>query len=181
MAYPLDLRTWSTYDNLHAHRWSTYMYITNLTRMWADAQRDGRSAEYRWLPLFNVAKFSWRPVLEYRAVTLPRRETRWNLQVCPKLTNRSQPLVGRSSPYYVDVWRSYQCLTIFFPIVDSTHALATKIQPEKIVRWCQNGDFLRSVFSASRVQHISDMYSKFALRTHHVWMYGRHPISDRWD
>jgi len=22
---------------------------------------------------------------------------------------------------------------------------------------------------------------KFALRPHHVWKYGRHPISDRWD
>jgi len=29
------------------------------------------------------------------------------------------------------------------------------------------------------VQHISDMHSKFALRPHHVWKYGRHPISDR--
>jgi len=36
--------------------------------------------------------------------------------------------------------------------------------------------FLRPVFSASRVQHISDLHSKFALRTHHVWKYGRHPI-----
>jgi len=26
------------------------------TRMWADAQRDGRPAEYRWRPLFNAAK-----------------------------------------------------------------------------------------------------------------------------
>jgi len=40
---------------------------------------------------------------------------------------------------------------------------------------------LRPVFSASRVQHISDMHSKFELRPHHVWKYGRHPISDRWD
>ena len=35
--------------------------------------------------LFNAAKFGWRPLLECRAVTLPRRETRWNLQGCPKL------------------------------------------------------------------------------------------------
>jgi len=28
------------------------------TRMWANAQRDGRPAEYRWRPLFNAAKFS---------------------------------------------------------------------------------------------------------------------------
>jgi len=25
--------------------------------MWANAQRDGRSAEYMWRPLFNAAKF----------------------------------------------------------------------------------------------------------------------------
>jgi len=29
------------------------------------------------------------------------------------------------------------------------------------------------------VQHISDLHPKFALRPHHVWKYGRHPISDR--
>jgi len=61
----------------------------------------------------------------------------------------------------------------------SIHALVAKIQPDKIVRWCQNGDFLRPVFAASRVPHISDMHSKFALRPHHVWKYGRHPISGR--
>ena len=27
------------------------------TRMWANTQRDGRPAEYRWRPLFNAAKF----------------------------------------------------------------------------------------------------------------------------
>ena len=30
------------------------------------------------------------------------------------------------------------------------------------------GDFLRPVFAASRVQHIPDMHSKFALGPHHV-------------
>jgi len=43
--------------------------------MWANAQRDGRPAEYRWRPLFNAAKFGSRPLLECRAVTLPRRKT----------------------------------------------------------------------------------------------------------
>jgi len=31
--------------------------VTVITRMWANAQRDGRPAEYRWLSLFNAAKF----------------------------------------------------------------------------------------------------------------------------
>jgi len=29
------------------------------TRMWANAQPDGRPAEHRWRPLFNAAKFGW--------------------------------------------------------------------------------------------------------------------------
>jgi len=31
--------------------------IIIITRMWANAQRDGRPAECRWRPLFNAAKF----------------------------------------------------------------------------------------------------------------------------
>ena len=34
------------------------------TRMWANAQPDGRPAEHRWRPLFNAAKFGWRPLLD---------------------------------------------------------------------------------------------------------------------
>jgi len=75
-------------------------------------------AEYRWRPLFNAAKFGWRPMLECRAVT-PKCETRWNLQGCHKLPDRSQPLVGWSSPYCGNMWRRYCCLTSFFPIVDT--------------------------------------------------------------
>jgi len=78
--------------------------------MWANAQRDGRSAEHRWRPLFNAAKFSWRPLLDAR--------NQLKFAGVPKWSNRSQPLVGRSSPYYEDTWRTYWCLTIFFPIVD---------------------------------------------------------------
>jgi len=46
------------------------------TRMWANALCDGCPAEYRWHPFFNATKFGRRPLLECRAVTLPRRETR---------------------------------------------------------------------------------------------------------
>ena len=37
---------------------------TKQTRMWANAQPDGRPAEHRWRPLFNAAKFGWRPLLD---------------------------------------------------------------------------------------------------------------------
>jgi len=146
--------------------------------MWANAQRDGRPAKYRWRPLFNAAKFGLRPLLECRAVTLPRHESRWNLQGCPKLASGSQPLVGRSSPYYEDMWRRYRCLINFFAIVDT--CLSCEDTARQSCAMVPKWQFLRPVFPASRVQHISDMHSKFALRPHHVWKYGRHPISDRW-
>jgi len=91
----------------------------NWTRMWANAKRDGRPAEHRLRALFNTAKFGWCSLLDCCAVTLPRCKTRWNYLGCPKLPNLSQPLVGRSSPYCGDMWRTYCCLTRFFPIVDT--------------------------------------------------------------
>jgi len=53
------------------------------------------------------------PTTRCREITLPRRETRWNLQECLKLPDGSQPLVGRSSPYCGDTWRTYCCLKSF--------------------------------------------------------------------
>ena len=130
--------------------------------------------------LCSTPQFGWRPLLECCAVMLSRRESRWNLQGCPKLTKRSQPLVGRSSLYYEDMWRKYRCLTSFFSDCRYMPQLR-RYSPIKLSDGAKMAIFLRPVFSASRVQHISDMHSKFALRPHHVWKYGRHPISDRWD
>jgi len=42
--------------------------IMFITRMWANAQHDGRHDEHRWPPLFNAAKFGWRSLLDCRAV-----------------------------------------------------------------------------------------------------------------
>jgi len=150
--------------------------------MWANAKRDGLPAEYRWRPLFNATKFGWCPLLECRAVTLPRRETRWNLLGCPKLPDRSQPLMGRSSPYCEDMWRRYWCLN-FFPIVDTCLSFEDIARQScaMMPRWRFFGEFLRPAFPASRVQHISDLHLKFSLRPHHVWKYGRHPVCDGWD
>jgi len=150
--------------------------------MWANAQRYGRPAEYRRRPLFNPAKFGWRPILECRAVMLPRRETRWNLLGCPKLPDRSLPLVGRSSPYCGHMWKRYCCLTIFSDCRYVPHLQRYSRQNCAMVpRWRFFDDFLRPVFSASPVQHVSDLRLKFALRPRHVCKYGRHPICDGGD
>jgi len=62
----------------------------------------------------------------------------------------------------------------FFPIVDTCLSCEDTARQScaMVPKWR---------FSASRVQHIRDMHSKFALRPPRVWKYGRHPISNRWD
>jgi len=40
------------------------------------------------------------------------------------------------------------------------------------------GHFSGPAFPASHVQQISDLHSKFALRPHNAWKYGRHPMCD---
>jgi len=50
----------------------------------------------------------------------------------------------------------------------SIRTLVAKIWPDKVVQWCRDDDFLLPVFIASRLQHVSDLHSKFALGPHHV-------------
>ena len=134
--------TSTLFNTIHFLYINSYKSFTiTTTRMWANAQRDGHPTKYRWRPMFNAAKYGWHPLLDCHAVTLPRCETHWNLQACPKLLNRSQPLVGRSSPYYEDIRRRYCCLIHFY---DCRYMpLVVKIQPNKVVRWRQDGDFWR--------------------------------------
>jgi len=74
----------------------------NQLEMWANAQRDGRPAKYRWRPLFNAAV----RLTPTTRVPCSNAAKTWNLLTlpgCPKLTKQSQPLVGRSSPYCGDM------------------------------------------------------------------------------
>ena len=66
----------------------------------------------------------------------------------------------------------------FFPTVDTCLSCEdmTRQSCAMVPRWRFWRLFLHPVFSASRVQHVSDLHLKFALRPHHVWKYGRHPI-----
>jgi len=89
-------------------------------------------------------KFGWPVLSDIAAVTKPRRETCWNFPGCPKLANRSQPLVDRSSPYCKHIWRRYCHLTVSFRL--SIRTFFAKTQPDKIVRWCADGDFFAHNF-----------------------------------
>ena len=59
----------------------------------------------------------------------------------PQTPETISAVVGRSSLQYENMWMRYCCLTSFFRL--SIHALVAKIQLDKFVRWCRDGDFLR--------------------------------------
>jgi len=154
----------------------------NITRMWADAQRDGRPAEYRWRPLFNAAKFGWR---HHWSAVSNAAKTR-NLLKLAGVPQTPKPISAVSGPKFTILCRYLEeilLLNKFFPIVDACLSYEDiALQSCTMVRrWRFFGDFFASCFSTSRVQHVSDLHPKFPLRPHHMWKYGRHPISDRWD
>ena len=101
---------------------------------------------------------------------------------CPKLANRSQPLGSQSSSYCENMWWRHCCLTSF-----SDCWYVPKLRRYSPTKLCDDAQevnfwiFWGPAFSASRMQHISDLHSKFALGPHHVWKYGRHPICSHWD
>ena len=73
-------------------------------------------------------------------------------------------------------------LNKFFQL--SIRALVAKICPTKLCDGAQMaifGEFLRPVFSASSMQHVSGLHLKLSLRPHHVCKCGIHPICDGGD
>jgi len=111
-------------------------------RMWANAQRHGRPAEYRWHLLFNAAKFGWRP-LYYRVPCSNDAKTRNTLKFAevPQTPAPISAVSGLKFTILPGHAERYYCLTSF--IRWSIYALVAKTQPNKVVRWCPYGDFLR--------------------------------------
>jgi len=50
-----DVKTLNVYSSAAAT--DVHKSNSKATKMWTNAQCDGRRAEYRWRPLFNAAKF----------------------------------------------------------------------------------------------------------------------------
>ena len=48
---------WKAGKKFYPPKQAIYRLKETQTRMWANAQPDGRLAEHRWRPLFNAAKF----------------------------------------------------------------------------------------------------------------------------
>jgi len=95
------------------------------------------------------------------------------------------PISAASRPKFTVLWGHLEetlLLNSFFSNVDVPQLL--RYSPTKLYDGARMANFWRffaSCISASRVQHVSDLHPKFALRPHHVWQYGRLPISGGWD
>jgi len=151
--------------------------------MWANAHRDGH-----WPTFFKCGQIQVAPSVQRREVLLmpttrvpcsnaAKTRNPLNLAGVPlTITKRSQPLVDRSSSYCNLTWERYCCLTTFsdYRYIPQLRRYSIKniASSHKVVRWCPDGEFLviflRVEFTASRVQHISDLHFKFALGPRHV-------------
>jgi len=89
-----------------------------------------------------------------------------------------------SMPKFTILWGHVEeilLLNKFFPIVDiclSCEDIAGQ-SCRMVARWRFLVTFSGPAFAASRVQHLLDLHSKFALGPHHVSKYGRHPTCGR--
>jgi len=149
--------------------------------MWANAQRDGRPAEYRWRPLLNAAVWLT-PTSRVPCSNDAKTQNPLKLSGVPQ-TNET--ISAASGPKFTILCGHVQEILLlnkfFFPIVNtclSCENIARQICG-MVPRWRFLANFLGRAFAASRVQHLSHVHSKFAQGPHHVSKYGRHPTCGR--
>jgi len=110
--------------------------------MWANAQRDGRPAEYRWHPLFNAAKFGSCPLLELVPCSNAAK-TRNPLKFTGVPQTRQQISAASGLKFTILSERIEKVLlfnNFFFRL--SIRDLVAKLSSDIIVQWCQDGAFL---------------------------------------
>jgi len=72
------------------------------TRMWSNAKRDGRPAEYRWRPLFNAAVWLT-PTTTVPCSNAVNTRNRLKLPGVPQTNETISAASGPSSPYCGDM------------------------------------------------------------------------------
>jgi len=108
--------------------------------MWANVQRDGA------LPNTGGAHCSTPQSLANAHTRVPCNNagnTR-NLLKFARVPQTPEMISVVSGPKFAILWRHVEDISmfnVFFRL--STYALIAKTQPDKVVRWCADGDFLR--------------------------------------
>ena len=93
--------------------------------MWANAQRDGRPAEYRWRPLFNAAVWLTPTT---RVPCSNAAKTRIPLKL-PRVCQTKETISAASGPKFIILWGHVEEISLlnkfFFRL--SIHALLAQI------------------------------------------------------
>ena len=137
--------------------------------MWANAQRDGRPAEYRWRPLFNAAVWLT-PTTRVLCTNAAKTQNPLKLPGVPQTNER---ISAASGPKFTILWGHVGEILLLNKFFSDCRYMPSlqRYSPTKLCDGAQMaifGDFLRPAFAASRVQHISELHSKFALGPRHV-------------
>jgi len=124
---------------------------TITTRMWANAQRDGLPAYYRWRPLFNNSVWLT-PTTRVPCSNAAKTQNPLKFAVVPQTRQQISAISRPSSPYYEDMWRRYRCLTSFSPIVDTCLNCEDTARQSCVMvpKWRY---FASCIFSEPRVTH----------------------------
>jgi len=103
---------------------------------------------------------------------------------CAGMSQTHQQISAVTGPKLTILWGHVEEILLYNEFFSSCryiiHALVAKIQPDKVVRWFTDGNFLHH-FCVLYFQHAAacstffDLHPKFALRPQHMWKYGRHP------
>ena len=81
--------------------------------MWANAQRDGHPAEYRWRSLFNAAVWLT-PTTRVPCSNAAKTRNPLKFAAVPQTTGPISAASGSKFTILGDMWRRYCCLTSFF-------------------------------------------------------------------
>ena len=137
--------------------------------MWANAQRDGCPAEYRWCPLFNAAVW----LTPTTRVPCSNAAKMRNPLKLPGVPQTNETISAASGPKFTILWghvKEIVLLNKFLSIVDTCLSCEDIVREScgMVPRWRFLATFLGPAFAASHVQHISDLHSKFSLQPRHV-------------
>jgi len=135
--------------------------------MWANAQRDGRPAEYRWRPVLTPTT---------RVLCSNAAKTRNPLKFAG-VAQTHEPVSAISGPMFTTLSGHVEEVLLFNNFFSDCRYMPQlrRYSPTNLCDGAQMAIFassLRPAFPASRVQHISDLHSKFALSAHQAWKYG---------
>jgi len=108
--------------------------------MWANAQRDGHPAEHRW----HIPSVQRRKVWMTPTTTVPcsnAAKTRNPLKSAG-VPQTNETISAASGPKFTILWEHVEEILLLNNYRLSIRASVAKIYPDKVVRWCPDGELL---------------------------------------